>query len=295
MEHRLVSARASVVYEDGRGIVRHAGDPAFAGVLRSHWRRRPEQRAVARIPMAESVGFAEIWEVPFGATDEEPAVGALYVLSPVADALRLAPAGLLERSAHLAGLAVRRWHARAALVQVASRDPLTGLHNRGALGELLQRLRTQPTTTPDRPVTGVLYCDLDGFDVVNDAFGHRGGDRVLRVAAERIVREARTADLCARVGDDQFVIVCSRLRDNRFAQALAHRLVRRFAQPIAVEEGEAVIVPMRIGVATTAFPAQIPELVAAADRALHRAKDKGEATELDVVGPPRRAADREGA
>jgi diguanylate cyclase (GGDEF)-like protein len=305
LARELRPAKVALVYEDSRGIVRHVGNPAFAAVLRSHWRRRPPHREMVSIPVSEAAGFAEIWEIPFGGSQDDAAVGAIYVLSTAADRLRTAPLAALRRGAHIAGLAVRRRHARAALVHVASRDALTGLHNRVALGELVDRLSDQPKTTDDRPVVGVLYCDLDGFVDVNERYGHTGGDRVLRVAAERIVHEARSADMCARVGGDEFVIVCSRLRDNRFAQALAHRLVRRFSQPIAlhdgavddqvdVEGGEAsVTVGMRIGVATTRYPAQIPNLVGAADRARHRAKDRGEPTEIDVLGPP--LVDREGS
>jgi diguanylate cyclase (GGDEF)-like protein len=296
IERQVRPARASVVYEDGQGIVRHVGDPALAGALRSRWRRRPPHRDLLSIPMAESAGFAEIWEIPFGSSIDDAPLGAIYVLSPVADALRSAPASALQRTADVAGLAVGRWHARAALDHASSRDALTGLPNRASVGQLLDRLTESPTTSRDRPVMGVLHCGLDDFKDVNDRYGQVIGDAVLQAAAARMLRESRSADMCARVGGDEFVIVCSRLRDNRFAQALAHRLVRKFAQPFEVD-GATVTATMSVGVATTRVGAQIPHLLGAADRALSRAKQQGNSiTEIDVLGalnrPPEPASDR---
>lgn len=91
------------------------------------------------------------------------------------------------------------------LHHLARTDPLTGLHNRAALldhlGELMQGVGGHHA----RPV--VLFADLNDFKELNDRFGHREGDVVLRTAAEAILAIIRGGDIAARLGGDEFVVV----------------------------------------------------------------------------------------
>jgi diguanylate cyclase (GGDEF)-like protein/PAS domain S-box-containing protein len=90
----------------------------------------------------------------------------------------------------------------------ANHDPLTGLPNRAAvLDELNSRLEDSPTDVT------VIYCDLDGFKLVNDRFGHAVGDRVLMHVAEVLRGAVREGDVVGRIGGDEFVFVCTDLDD----------------------------------------------------------------------------------
>jgi diguanylate cyclase (GGDEF)-like protein len=82
-------------------------------------------------------------------------------------------------------------------------DPLTRLLNRSALLEQLTGM--MDGDGPGRPV--VLFADLNAFKQLNDTYGHREGDVVLRTVAQAIVAEVRGGDLAARIGGDEFVIV----------------------------------------------------------------------------------------
>jgi cyclic di-GMP phosphodiesterase Gmr len=98
------------------------------------------------------------------------------------------------------------------LTRRANHDSLTGLPNRAAvLDELNHRLADGPT------VVTVIYCDLDGFKLVNDRFGHAVGDRVLMQVAEVLRGAVREGDLVGRIGGDEFVFVCNDLDDAALA------------------------------------------------------------------------------
>lgn len=86
---------------------------------------------------------------------------------------------------------------------LALHDPLTGVFNRRALVDFWQAKisNTQPNSCV------VVMIDCDGFKSLNDRFGHEAGDRVLRILGNILESETRSADLVARVGGDEFVIV----------------------------------------------------------------------------------------
>ncbi len=89
------------------------------------------------------------------------------------------------------------------LLPEARRDPLTGLANQVLLQERLLELLTAQT-----PVA-VVFCDLDHFKHINDTHGHAVGDEVLRVTGRRLAQHFADADVVARIGGDEFVVVLS--------------------------------------------------------------------------------------
>jgi diguanylate cyclase (GGDEF)-like protein len=117
-------------------------------------------------------------------------------------------------------------------VHVACRDTLTGLGNRHALE---QRLIAQTTADGAVGSCAVHYVDLDEFKEVNDISGHAVGDELLRIVARRLRRLAGDADLCFRVGGDEFALIQPNANPTSaaaFADAIVQGMNRRFGLSI---------------------------------------------------------------
>jgi diguanylate cyclase (GGDEF)-like protein/PAS domain S-box-containing protein len=155
---------------------------------------------------------------------------------------------------------------QARLQQLALHDSLTGLPNRVLLLDRLQ----QVLAAADRrqTLTGVVYCDLDGFKEVNDRYGHPVGDTVLADIAQRLAHALRPADTVARVGGDEFVAVCPDLRDSEELAGIANRLER------ALHGAGFADAPVGMSVGSIlASPGEAADVVLArADEAMYRSK-----------------------
>ncbi len=154
-------------------------------------------------------------------------------------------------------------------------DPLTDLPNRNRLNEFLKK-HVCPSTRV-APVA-LLSVDLDRFKPVNDALGHAAGDRVLREVAKRLRNCIREADLVARVGGDEFIVVMTRLQNHEEISALSSRIIDQLHQPIRVDD-QTVFIGGSIGVALAPSDTNnAEELLRLADIALYQSKAAGRNT-----------------
>ena len=164
--------------------------------------------------------------------------------------------------------------AEAELVHQARSDVLTGLANRLAFRESVQRSIARLERHPG--MSGVLFLDLDGFKKVNDSFGHAAGDDVLRQVADTLRRVIRREDLVARLGGDEFAVLLSELRTNDEGAATARRILAAFDETPVTVNGLPADVSTGIGIAVVTDPATSPdELINRADIALYQAKRAG--------------------
>lgn len=168
------------------------------------------------------------------------------------------------------GLVVRSEEPDNADGATARRDPLTQLHDRGFLIELLTRaLAGNRTGDGD---FAVLFIDLDHFKDVNDEYGHLVGDSVIREAARRIGGSVREGDDVVRYGGDEFVAVVRGVRSMGEVEPVIGRVRSALAETIAVPGG-VVRLSVSVGVAlASAGYATAEEMIAAADRAMYGAK-----------------------
>jgi diguanylate cyclase (GGDEF)-like protein len=155
----------------------------------------------------------------------------------------------------------------------AFHDAVTALPNRAAftsqLGEAVRRAKRAGWQL------GILFLDLDLFKRVNDSLGHDAGDRLLRIATQRIRKAVREADLLFRMGGDEFTVLLEHVRGPEEAGAVAQRVLDAVAEPVQLEHHE-ISVTASIGIAMYPKDDLLEErLVKSADTAMYRAKDLG--------------------
>lgn len=120
----------------------------------------------------------------------------------------------------------------------------------------------------------VLFIDLDGFKPVNDTYGHKAGDIVLKVISKRMKDSLRKADVIARFGGDEFIALLTELKKGIHASLGAKRLLNLIEKPIDIGN-QKVSVSASIGIAI--FPEDgtiVNDLIIKADKAMYDAKQK---------------------
>ena len=166
-------------------------------------------------------------------------------------------------------------HANRELERLAITDQLTGLHNRRHF-DMNARRALEVARRNERPLSVVLV-DTDHFKSVNDRFGHPVGDEVLKAVANVLMRNARKADLVARIGGEEFAVLMPEATLTLAAQAaerMREALQDEVSPQIPALEGK----PITASFGVAAFEKvsdRLEDLLSAADAALYRSKQQG--------------------
>ncbi|MGH8219397.1 MAG: diguanylate cyclase [Steroidobacteraceae bacterium] len=156
--------------------------------------------------------------------------------------------------------------------RLATIDSLTGIANRAAYDERIEQeyLRWQRSGA----AISILAWDIDRFKAVNDAYGHRAGDKVLRVVAQHLARHVRGTDFVARYGGEEFVMILVGTPSDQ--ALLAADKIRAGIERIGFHfRGKPVTVTASCGIATFQADDTPDSIFDRADRALYGAKDAG--------------------
>ncbi|QAR32538.1 PAS domain S-box protein [Geovibrio thiophilus] len=156
---------------------------------------------------------------------------------------------------------------------MAMHDILTGLPNRFLMRDRLETVLERVQRYGE--MAAVLFIDLDGFKNVNDSFGHKVGDDVLKETARRILTSIRTADTACRIGGDEFLVILSKIENREKAGAVARRIIEMVARPYGAC-GDQPILGASIGISIIPDDGtNIDELVSKADSAMYDVKHGG--------------------
>jgi two-component system, cell cycle response regulator len=161
-----------------------------------------------------------------------------------------------------------------ALHRLATRDELTGLLNRREFDRILQEERERALRFGHS--FALVMIDIDHFKVINDTHGHPVGDEVLQEVARRLSLQVRNVDRVARFGGEEFALIVMQT-ETADALELARRIGAALAaEPVAIPDGSRLNLTVSLGVASLPANATTAlELIAAADKALYAAKQRG--------------------
>ena len=220
-------ARMSAVVDAAVELPRQTGDDLAAALAartraivqagQVEFRDRPPEKNEIGVPITLGSGpeqFLVASRTPGQATfarEDERAVAAL---------------------AHVASEAARIQSEVDILERRANSDALTGLPNYGAFQKALVDANEN---RPYREGIALLFIDLDNFKKLNDNFGHRAGDELLRAVADRLQEAAGGGDFVSRVGGDEFVVILSDLVSLEQAKESSDRIIEAVSQPLALE------------------------------------------------------------
>jgi diguanylate cyclase (GGDEF)-like protein len=156
-------------------------------------------------------------------------------------------------------------------------DGLTGLPTRQFFEQRL--LMAARRADAKRGQLAVLFIDLDGFKPVNDTFGHACGDRVLEQVGLRLRSLTRGADVAARVGGDEFLLLMPGVASQDAVSKVARALIELLSRPYKVEERE-VNIACSVGIALYPDGCRADKLIPRADAAMYAAKRAGGARHM---------------
>jgi diguanylate cyclase (GGDEF)-like protein len=201
-------------------------------------------------------------------TGEVP-TGVLVTSAASAEQERASVRELVARVA----VAISAGKREAELFRRAHFDTLTSLPNRELLDDRLRQAVAQAER--EERTLAVLFIDLDGFKEINDSFGHRSGDELLKETALRLTGVLRHGDTVARLGGDEYAIVLPQIHSALEAETVAIKAIETLRRPFAIDGHEAYV-SASIGLAI--FPEDgrtAADLLRRADMAMYTAKDAG--------------------
>jgi diguanylate cyclase (GGDEF)-like protein len=294
----LGASEEKVVILAGRGVTDLSSTPSVPdAIIQRAWERRevlPVRRLAAdRNPMLAGAlpGSRNLLVAPM--VVEGMPVGAIVIehRSRSVFGVERRVTSVLAQFAAVAALNFRNAVLLRHVQDLAERDSLTGAANRRTFQQVLERTLAT-ARNGSKPVSAVLFLDVDDFKVVNDSLGHAAGDALLVAVTERISNLVREGDLVARLGGDEFAILTSDDADLHRSRAMAERLVRELHVPYLIRD-EQVGVTVSIGIASARGTEQTAEEVLRnADVAMYMAKANGKAR-FAIFDPGMHAAIRE--
>jgi diguanylate cyclase (GGDEF)-like protein/PAS domain S-box-containing protein len=237
----------------GRGL-EVFGRPAEESIVEALALAHPEQEHIAPVQwrLIDSSGRLRSAESTVTNLLADPAVGG-FVLNTRDDTDRVALADQLREQA---------FH-----------DDLTGLPNRALLSD--RAVQAFARSLRGGGAVALMVLDLDAFKLINDGFGHRTGDLLLRAVAERLRAEVRPGDTVARLGGDEFVVLMDPAPAPEDAMALGRRIAQALEGEIEIE-GNSHRVTVSVGIAIDTVPnTDFDQLLCDADVALYTVKGSG--------------------
>jgi len=231
-----------------------------------------EKELAASRGNAEEVFPVEV-TLPLKVSDE--VTGSLLLRARAADFFDEEEMRLLHELAADVSYALHHLAQKARMDYLACHDSLTDLPNRSLFADRMAQ--ALGAARRERRFAAAVFLDLERFRMVNETFGRKSGDDLLREVARRLRAAAREQDTVARVGADHFAIAVAGFdHPGDTTHWFIERLEREFAEPIVID-GVELLVTLKAGVAVFPTDGESPEtLCGNAETALRQAKQSGQ-------------------
>lgn len=168
------------------------------------------------------------------------------------------------------------------ILHLAHYDALTGLINRTLIEDRARQAISRCKRNQSK--MAFLFMDLDFFKQINDQFGHRSGDLLLKAVAARVQSTLRDNDTFGRLGGDEFLLLAEEIGFTDDAMFIAEKVIKTLGEPFGID-GHVISITPSIGISL--FPDHgetLSTLMQNADKAMYRAKDLGR-NKLAVYNP----------
>jgi len=160
------------------------------------------------------------------------------------------------------------------LKELSLKDPLTGLYTRRYMEKVLERLLYEFNRY--KKVFSIIMMDLDNFKQVNDLYGHRIGDAVLKDFTSILQRITRFSDVCVRYGGDEFIVILPET-DIENAKKVAEKIKKKLDSVVFRKGKTEFKCTVSIGVTSVRENDTIESILERVDNALYETKRKGKA------------------
>lgn len=211
--------------------------------------KQPGSIEIKAIPNQDQVAN---YSVQVGLTDmQHPSGGLTYIITDVSEKVRT----------------------RNFLEHMATHDLLTNLPNRLLFYDRL----SQDIAQAKRHNTNiaVMLLDLDDFKLINDAYSHEDGDKLLRILAKRLQQTVRGSDTIARLGGDEFALIITELNTPEDAYRVAEKILDTISESVTINDRE-IFTTCSLGISMYPKDGElIPLLIQNADIAMYQAKNAG--------------------
>ncbi|MBC7195154.1 MAG: GGDEF domain-containing protein, partial [Caldisericia bacterium] len=162
------------------------------------------------------------------------------------------------------------------LKYLSTHDSLTGVYNKTFLEERfkLEKARYERY----KKSFAILFLDLYEFKIINDAYGHSFGDKVLKEISKKLVETIRKCDFVTRIGGDEFLILLTDIENEKDIICILNRIINNVFENFEID-GQKLNIGVNVGISIYPIDGEeLDELIKKSDIAMYHAKSIGKNT-----------------
>ena len=160
--------------------------------------------------------------------------------------------------------------------RIAIHDMLTTLPNRLNFINRLQAKLIDMSNSNSKNTLGIFFIDLDDLKKINDTYGHKAGDDILKEFAQRLIASSDSLDAIARLAGDEFVLFTESKNDINNFERQARLILKNISSPFYIEGNQSLNIQASIGISIYPNDAlTVDDLLDKADKAINKAEDLG--------------------